>query len=72
MVELPRVMPIPIEAGRIKRPRKVHSSAFKARTAAASLRSDKTLAELTEYFEVHGQRSLCRLREVPMKTVGHY
>jgi len=34
-------------------PRRKHSAAFKAKVALAALASDKTLAQLTQEFEVH-------------------
>ena len=37
----------------MKRPRRNHSAAFKAKVALAAIRGDKTLAELAEHFEVH-------------------
>ena len=37
----------------MKRPRRNHSPAFKAKVALAAIRGDKTLAELAEHFEVH-------------------
>jgi transposase len=37
----------------MKRPRRNHSAAFKAKVALAAVRGDKTLAELAEHFEVH-------------------
>jgi transposase-like protein len=37
----------------MKRTRRNHSAAFKAKVALAALRGDKTLAELSEQFQVH-------------------
>lgn len=37
----------------MKRKRRNHSAAFKAKVALATLKGDKTLAELAEQFEVH-------------------
>jgi transposase-like protein len=36
-----------------RRPRRNHTSAFKAKVALAALKGDKTLAELSEQFDVH-------------------
>ena len=36
-----------------KRPRRKHSPAFKAKVALAALVGDKTLAQLSQEFEVH-------------------
>jgi transposase len=36
-----------------RRPRRNHSSVFKAKVALAALKGDKTIAELSEQFEVH-------------------
>ena len=37
----------------MKRPRRKHAAAFKAKVAVAAVKGDKTLAELAEQFEVH-------------------
>ena len=37
----------------MKRPRRNHAPAFKARVALAALKGDKTLAELAQQFDVH-------------------
>ena len=37
----------------MKRKRRNHSAAFKAKVALAALKGDKTLVELAEQFEVH-------------------
>jgi transposase len=36
-----------------RRPRRNHTSAFKAKVALAALKGDKTLSELSEQFDVH-------------------
>jgi len=36
-----------------RRPRRNHTSTFKAKVALAALKGDKTLAELWEQFDVH-------------------
>lgn len=37
----------------MKRPRRNHSPAFKAKVALAAIRGDRTLPELAAHFEVH-------------------
>ena len=37
----------------MRRKRRNHSSAFKAKVAVAALKNDKTMAELAEQFDVH-------------------
>jgi transposase len=37
----------------MRRPRRNHSAAFKARVALAAIKGEKTLAELAEQFDVH-------------------
>ncbi|WP_082054237.1 hypothetical protein [Methyloterricola oryzae] len=39
----------------MKRKRRNRSAAFKAKVALATIKSDKTLTELAEQFEVHGE-----------------
>jgi transposase len=40
-------------AEKMKRSRRNHSAAFKAKVALAAIRGDKTLSELAAHFEVH-------------------
>ena len=37
----------------MRRPRRNHSAAFKAKVALAAVKSDQTLAQLAERFDVH-------------------
>ena len=39
-----------------KRPRRNHSSTFKAKVALAAIKGDKTLVELSEQFDVHANQ----------------
>ena len=39
-----------------KRPRRNHSPVFKAKVALAAIKGDKTLVELTEYFDIHANQ----------------
>ena len=39
-----------------KRSRRTHSATFKAKVAMAALKGDKTLAELSEKFDVHASQ----------------
>ena len=36
-----------------RRPRRNHSPAFKAKVALAAIKGDRTIAQLSEYFDVH-------------------
>jgi transposase len=36
-----------------KRPRRNHSPAFKAKVAMAAIKGDRTIAQLSEHFDVH-------------------
>ena len=40
----------------MKRSRRTHSPAFKAKVALAALKGDKTLAELAQQYEVHANQ----------------
>jgi len=40
----------------MKRPRRNHSSAFKAKVALAAVKGDQTLTQLAERFDVHPQQ----------------
>ncbi len=39
-----------------RRARRIHTAAFKAKVALAALEGDKTLAELTQLFDVHANQ----------------
>ena len=39
-----------------KRPRRNHSPTFKAKVALAAVKGDKTLVELSEYFDIHANQ----------------
>jgi transposase-like protein len=40
----------------MRRPRRNHSAAFKAKAAVAALKGDQTLAALAERFDVHANQ----------------
>jgi transposase len=40
----------------MRRPRRNHSAAYKAKVALAAVKGDKTLAELAEKFDVHASQ----------------
>jgi transposase len=40
----------------MRRPRRNHTAKFKAKVAVAALKGDKTLAEITEEFDVHANQ----------------
>ena len=40
----------------MKRPRRNHTATYKAKVALAALKGDKTLAELSEKFDVHASQ----------------
>ena len=40
----------------MRRPRRNHAAAFKAKVALAALKGDKTLTELAERFDVHANQ----------------
>jgi transposase len=40
----------------MRRPRRNHTAAFKAKIALAALKGDKTLAELVEKYDVHADQ----------------
>lgn len=40
----------------MKRPRRNHTAAFKAKVALTAARGDKTMAELSEQFDVHSSQ----------------
>ena len=40
----------------MRRPRRNHAAAFKAKVAVAALKDDKTLAELAEKFDIHANQ----------------
>jgi transposase-like protein len=44
------------EGAEMRRPRRNHSAKFKSKVALAALKGDKTIAELTEQFDVHANQ----------------
>jgi transposase-like protein len=47
---------VPEKGAVMRRPRRNHTAAFKAKVAVAALKGDKTLAELAEKFDVHANQ----------------
>jgi transposase-like protein len=45
--------PVPQGEQTMRRPRRNHAAAFKAKVALAALRGDRTLAELAQQYDVH-------------------
>src|SRR3954447_7058626 len=46
----------PARGAVMRRPRRNHTAAFKAKVALAALKGDKTLAELAQKFDVHANQ----------------
>jgi transposase-like protein len=53
-----------------KRPRRNHSSGFKAKVALSALREDKTLSELAAQFDVHPNQISDWKRQLQDKAAG--
>jgi transposase-like protein len=53
-----------------RRPRRNHSPAFKARVALAALRGDKTMAELSQEYEVHASQITDWKRQLEEQAVS--
>jgi transposase len=49
-------MQSPDKGAVMRTPRRNHSAAYKAKVALAALKGDKTLAELSEKFDVHASQ----------------
>ncbi len=52
----------------MRRPRRNHSPEFKAKVALAALKGEKTLAELSEQFDVHANQITTWKSELPEKA----
>jgi transposase-like protein len=57
----------------MRRPRRNHTAAFKAKVALAALKGDRTMAELAAKFDLHptpdrGAASIRRLRKAGVGT----
>ena len=54
-----------------RRPRRNHTSAFKAKVALAAVKGEKTLAELAEQFDIHPNQITqwkSQLQEAPLAS----
>jgi|SRR5579885_3196944 transposase-like protein len=51
-----QVAPDGAQGEQMKRPRRNHTAAFKAKVALAAARGDRTMAELAEQFDVHASQ----------------
>ncbi len=56
----------------MRRPRRNHSAAFKAKVAVAALKGDKTLAELAEKFDVHTNQITQRKTQLLEGAIGAF
>ena len=54
----------------MKRPRRNHTATYKAKVALAALKGDKTLAELSEKFDVHVSQIVQWTTQLPEGAMG--